>query len=120
MSTAEMELLGPESITIRYKPGGGAVRGTAEKCSGGEVWLVPRLQALRQPGFLGRAICDTNDRYEVRNLRPGEYYVLAFAGNGARPWYDPMVDDGFLNQAAGATLRDGETTSVDLRAITRP
>jgi hypothetical protein len=31
-----------------------------------------------------------------------------------------MVDDGFLNQAAGATLRDGETTSVDLRAITRP
>jgi hypothetical protein len=120
MSTAEMELLGPESITIRYKPGGGAVRGTAEKCSGGEVWLVPRLQALRQPGFLGRAICDTNDRYEVRNLRPGEYYVLAFARDSARPWYDPMVDDGFLNQAAGATLRDGETTSVDLRAITRP
>jgi hypothetical protein len=77
---------------------------------------VPRDPLLRGRGFSKSESCDAGDRYEVTAVRPGEYYALAFAGNG------PVmpVDDVLLNQAAKVTVRAGEASSVDLKSITRP
>jgi hypothetical protein len=49
-------------------------------------------------------------------VRPGDYYALAFAGNG------PVLalDEALLNQAVKVTVRAGEASSADLRTITRP
>src|ERR1035438_1938032 len=69
------------AITVVYKTDGGVVRGTAENCASGGVVLVPRDPSLRR-GFSRSGPCDSSDRYEVRAMRPGEYYAVAFAGKG--------------------------------------
>jgi hypothetical protein len=65
------------------------------------------------------AKCDSNDRYEITAVRPGEYYALAFAGDGAFPW-TVILDGSLFNQASRLTVVAGETTSADLRSIARP
>jgi Carboxypeptidase regulatory-like domain len=120
-SAPEVELSsGAVPITLVYKTNGGTVRGTAEKCASGGVMLVPREPGLRRPGFQYSKTCDSNDRYEISAVRPGDYYVLAIPGDGADSWFRARLDDTVLNQAARVTVRAGETFSVDLRAITPP
>jgi hypothetical protein len=120
---AETDLSGQEvelssetvSVTIVYKTDGGAVSGTVEKCASGPVLLVPQDTSRQWLGFLRAAQCDSNDRYRITGVRPGEYYVLAFAGDGPLP----ELDQGQLNQASKVTVRAGEATWADLRAISR-
>jgi len=120
-STPEVEISsGAAPITVVYKTNGGAVRGTAERCLSGGVELVPQDPAMRRPGFFYSAPCDANDRYEIGAVRPGEYYALAFAGGDPDPWYRSRWDDALLNQAARVTVRAGEASSADLRAIAQP
>jgi Carboxypeptidase regulatory-like domain len=114
--TQEVEFSSADvAITLVYKTDGGSVRGAAENCASGGVVLVPR-DPSRRPGFSKSGPCDSSDHYEVRAVRPGDYYALAFAGNG------PVLalDEALLNQAVKVTVRAGEASSADLRAITRP
>jgi len=117
-------LSGSEPLTITYKLNGGTVNGTVEKCASGEVALVPQDTALRRPGFARFVPCDSNGRYTISAVRPGEYYVLAIAGDGGAAGLSAIatatLDDGLLAQASSVTVRAGETSSADLRAITRP
>jgi hypothetical protein len=119
----ETDLGGPEvelssgavPVTVVYKTNGGAVGGTVEKCASGAVLLVPQDTARQWLGFLRAARCDSNDRYGIMGVRPGEYYALAFAGDGPLP----ELDEGLLNQASKVTVRAGEASWVDPRAISR-
>src|SRR6185312_13669351 len=72
---------------------GGAVGGTVEKCASGPVLLVPRDTSRQWLGFLRAVRCDSNDRYGIAGVRPGEYYALAFAGEGPLQ----QLDQGQLN-----------------------
>jgi len=103
------------SVTVEYKTNGGAVGGTVEKCASGPVLLVPQDTSRQWLGFLRAARCDSNDRYGIAGVRPGEYYALAFAGDGPLP----ELDRGLLNQASKVTVRAGEASWADLRAISR-
>jgi hypothetical protein len=40
--------------------------------------------------------------------------------DGSTPFWTPRYDDGLLGQASKVTVRAGETSSVDLRAIPQP
>jgi hypothetical protein len=100
-------------ITVVYKAGGGAVRGAVEKCSSGAVLLIPADAGMRWFGFLHSVRCDATDRYEIRAVRPGEYYALAFAGRDS----EPSVDAGVLRQARRVTVKAGEAVTEDLSAI---
>lgn len=112
----EVELSsGAVPVTVVYKTNGGAVRGTVEKCASGPVLLVPQETARQWLGFLRAARCDSNDRCGITGVRPGEYYALAFAGDGPLP----ELDEGLLNQAGKITVRAGEASWADLRAISR-
>lgn len=68
--------------------------------------------------------CDSDDHYAVSGVRPGECYALAITGDGPMAGLAAMltatVSGGLLNQATNVTVRPGETSSADLRAITRP
>ena len=117
-SVSEVEISsGAASITLTYKTNGATVRVAAEKCASGEVVLVPLDPAMRRTGFLHSAPCNATDRYEIGPVRPGEYYVLALSGDGPEPVYATKLDDTLLWQADKVTLRAGETTSADLRAV---
>jgi len=107
-----------QPLTVTYNFGGGTVRGAVENCAAGTVRLIPRDVALRRPGFVLFAACDSNDRYQVTAVRPGEYCVLAIAGDSHTAWYANMSDDDALvTNAHTVTARDGENSSADLRAI---
>jgi hypothetical protein len=110
-------LPGAQPLTVTYKLGGGTVRGTVENCAGGTVRLLPHDKALRRPGFVLFAPCDSNDRYAITAVRPGEYYALVIAGDSPIPWYATMLDDdGLVYNAGTVTVRAGESSSADLRA----
>jgi hypothetical protein len=103
-------------LTIVYKFGGGTVRGQVENCASGTVRLLPRDKSLWREGFLLFAPCDSNDRYEFTAVRPGEYSILAIAGDTPTPWYaTTWDDDALVKNASTVTVRAGESSSVDLR-----
>jgi hypothetical protein len=123
----EADLPGPEvelssgavSIVLVYKADGGTVRGAVEKCASGGVVLVPQDPAMR-PWFTHAARCDPNGRYEINDVRPGNYYALASPADAPSPFWAPRFPNGILNQATSITVRAGEASSADLRAITLP
>jgi uncharacterized GH25 family protein len=111
-------LPGAQPLTVTYKLGGGTVRGTVEKCAGGTVRLLPHDKAMWRQGFELFAPCDSNDRYAIAAVRPGDYYALVMAGDSAIPWYaTTWDDDSLVNTASTITVRAGENSSADLRAI---
>jgi hypothetical protein len=117
LTTPQIDLSsGAAPITIVYKTDGGSVRGTAEKCAGGVVLLIPQDPAIQALGFFQSARCDPNDQYEFTAVRPGDYFAPAFAAPGGMP----RLDDILLSQASKVTVHVDETTTVDLRAIQRP
>jgi hypothetical protein len=117
LTTAETDLSsGAAPITIVYRTDGGTVHGTAEKCAGGLVLLIPQDTALQSFPLFRTTRCDANDRYEIAAIRSGDYYSLAFAGPGGVP----QLDDNLIGQANKVTVHADETASRDLLAIPRP
>jgi hypothetical protein len=112
----DVEISSASVITIVYKTDGGWVRGKAENCASGGVLLVPGEPALRGRGFSKSAPCDSTGHYEIAAVRPGNYYVLAFAGNGPVP----PIDEALLTGAVRVAVRAAEGASADLKAVTRP
>jgi hypothetical protein len=109
---------GAPPLTIVYKHGGGTVRGAVEGCAGGTVRLLPHDRAMWREGFVLFAPCDANGRYEIGSVRPGDYYAVAIAGDSATPWYaDRWDDEGLVKSAITVTVREGETSAADVRAI---
>ena len=113
----ELQLSGTASLTLQFRADGGTARGTAEKCNGGVVLLIPVDPVLRAGAFLRNTVCDSQGRYQMSAVRPGDYYTLAFAASDPPIPVLPHWDDSTLNTAAKVTVRPGETTSLDLRAI---
>jgi hypothetical protein len=116
LALQEVEISSDVAITVVYKADGGSVRGKAENCASGGVVLVPTDPARRGPVFSRSAACDSSGNYKVDAVRPGDYYALAFAGNG------PVLalDNILLDQAVKVSVRAGEASSADLRTITKP
>jgi Carboxypeptidase regulatory-like domain len=116
LAMQDVEISSDVAMTMAYKTDGGSVSGRAENCALGGVLLVPIDPARQRPGFSKSGPCDSSGHYEVRAVRPGDYYALAFAGNG------PVLalDEALLNQAVRVTVRAGEASSADLRTITKP
>ena len=111
----EVELSSEVLVTVLYKTNGGTLRGMVEKCASGPVLLIPQETTRQRLGFLRAAQCDSDGRYGITGVRPGEYYALAFAGAGPLP----ELNDGLLKQASKVTVRAGEASLADLRAISR-
>lgn len=112
-----------------FKTNGGSVRGSAEKCEQGTVALIPREEAKRWRGFLRTAKCDSTDHYDMGAVRPGEYYVVAFAGDGMAGLrmnrltmdgnIEPIVPEDILTEAPVVTVKARETATADVRASRR-
>ncbi len=116
-------LSGAQTLNVTYKVSGsgtvrGTVRGKDDACNGAHVVLIPRNPWLRRTGFIRHATCDPSGGFEIPAI-PGEYYGLAIASDSPTPWYAGVLDDGLIKQAISITVRADETTSVEMRPITR-
>jgi len=116
LTMQEVEISFDVSMSVVYKTDGGSVHGKAENCASGGVVLIPSDPARRRAVFSRSGACDSSDNYEIDAVRPGDYYALAFAGNGPVL----MFDDALLKQAVKVSVRAGEASSADLRTITKP
>jgi hypothetical protein len=116
LMTQDVEISSDAAISVVYETDGGGVSGKAENCAMGGVLLVPSDPLLHRRGFSASGPCDANDHYQVQAVRPGEYYAMAFAGNG------PVlpVDETLLKLAVKVTVRAGTASTTDVQAITRP
>ena len=116
LRTSEVEVSSDAVITAVYKSDGGSVTGRVENCRLGGVLLIPGDPGLQGRGFSRSGACDAGDHYQVQGVRPGEYYAVAFGGNGTVP----AVNEALLRQGVKVTVRAGTGSTVDLRALTQP
>jgi hypothetical protein len=68
-------------VRIKYSDGGARISGSVEDGAGATVLIVPVDETLAR--MIGTTV-DPQGRFDVRSLRPGDYYVLAFAANEPR------------------------------------
>lgn len=109
--------LAPGSLPLRivYQSNGGSVRGTVEDCAGAEVVLVPQDAALRLNELIRRATCNEGGRYEISQVRPGDYYAFAFDDSPFKLDALSRFVEAMLNQAVTVTVRPGEGVTADLK-----
>jgi hypothetical protein len=129
ISAPAIDMAAGVPLLFVFKTNGGSVRGSAEKCERGTVALIPRDEAKRWRGFLRTARCDSADRYDIGVVRPGEYYVVAFAGDEIaalrvnRLTMDgniaPLLPEDILSRAPVVTVKAGETATADVRPAQR-
>lgn len=116
LATQDVTLSSDITITMVYRIDGGVVQGAAENCASGGVLLVPRDPVRRLGGFSRSGPCDASGHYQVTAVRPGDYYAIAVAGNSSVP----PIDETMLKDAVKVTVRAGESSAADLRAINKP
>lgn len=107
-----------QPVTITYKQDGGSVRGKVEGCGKGRVLLIPADSGLQLSAFARGAECGLNGQFQFDAVRPGEYYGLAFDGNGEVPNLATFRDQDKLRRlAAPVTVRAGEAATAEIRLV---
>ena len=120
---------GFQPLEVRLKGGGGTVRGNVEDSKEAWVVLVPMDLARRRVELTGWGFCDATGHYEITNVRPGDYCAIAVTQEsqvfvfpqGIPAGQEGAVGYGFdprlINQATRVSVREGETSLVDLRVV---
>jgi hypothetical protein len=115
--------LAPGALPLRvvFKSDGGAVRGTVAEGEGMAVALVPADEALLDPLFVATVTAGENGRFEIPNLRPGEYHAFAFDHIGdPDALSDPIFVRSLSTRAATVRVEHGQAATVDLKVIRWP
>ncbi len=111
---------GSPPIRIVYRPNPARLRGTVENGGGSTVYLVPQEEGLLSTQFIRSIGCDGSGRFEMGNLRPGDYYAFAFD----RAEFAALTDASFVRaiapQAVQVHVDPGEIGSVNLRVTGWP
>jgi hypothetical protein len=113
----EIDLLAPLPIELVYKTNGGIVRGQVNTTKPCGVWLVPQDEPHRGRSFLRSSSCNSEGRFQIDAVRPGDYYLVAFAGDDI-PWYRALADDTLHKRATTVTARTGETVTAEAWPLT--
>jgi hypothetical protein len=111
---------GDAALKLIYRQGGGVLNGSVEKCGGGWVGLFAQIEPGGAPVSNAVARCDAHDRYEIRDLAPGQYFAAAYRIDPINPLWRPGNEVFDPNLAVSVTIRAGETVNMDLRAGNRP
>ena len=102
-------------IRIVYKQNGGRVRGTVEDAAGATVVLLPEESSA---DYWQSARIDSQGRFEIADLRPGNYFAIAVQRSAA------LQDPGFVTlagkQGKVVNVSAGEITAADLRLTAWP
>jgi hypothetical protein len=111
----EIELAeGAPPIRMVYKQGG-KVQGVAADGGGATVVLVPEL---RSPDYWRAVRSDEQGRFEMADLRPGNYFAIAVRRAGALQ--DPAFAALVEQQGQPVHIGAGETATLELRLTAWP
>jgi hypothetical protein len=115
--------LAPGAVPLRvvFKSDGGTVRGTVAEGEGMAVALVPADEALLDPLFVATTTAGEGGRFELGNLRPGEYHAFAFDRIGdPDALSDPIFVRSLAGQSTTVRVEHGRAASVDLKVVRWP
>ena len=109
----EVELAeGAPPVRLIYKRDGGKVRGTVADGGGSTVVLVPEIGS---PDYWQAVKSDGQGRFEVGDLRPGDYYAVAV--RRAETLQDPGFVSTIERQGERVHVNAKETSALDLRML---
>jgi len=104
---------GNDQAEIVFRAGGGTVSGNVEDCQRGLVAVIPVQENLRSASRKFDR-CDALGHFTIQAVRPGDYYAFAVAPTSVA---GPLALVTLLPQATKVTVREGETTRVDLKVV---
>ena len=106
-------------MEIKFEAEGGGVRGMVEDCGSGTVVLAPQDSALQEPQFVHTTRCGDQGRFQIANVRPGEYYAFAFDHWGGAAELLSDLDQSLINKAVRVRVERGAFGNVALRITSR-
>jgi hypothetical protein len=102
-------------VEIKFESEGGGVRGLVEKCGSATVVLAPQDPTLQELQFVRTARCEDQGRFQITNVRPGDYYAFAFDQWGGAAELLSGLDQSLINKAARVRVERGTFGNVALR-----
>jgi hypothetical protein len=106
-------------LEIKFESEGGDVRGMVEDCGSATVVLAPQDSALQEPQFVRTARCGDLGRFQIANVRPGDYYAFAFDQWGGAAELLSGLDQSLVNKAVRVRVERGAFGNVALRITSR-
>lgn len=112
--------LAPGSPAMRavFRSRPGSAKGAVDGSDHATVVLLPRDESLRDLDAIAKVQCNSDGRFEIGSLTPGDYYAWAFERLDVEALRDASFVRTLVTQAASVTVKRGETASVKL-SITR-
>jgi hypothetical protein len=110
---------GAGAIQVAFESKGGSVKGMVAECGDATVVLVPADNALRQAQFFRTTSCAEGGRFELGNVRPGDYLVFALNRWESASDLISGMNQTLLNNAVNVRIVNGESATADLRVTTR-
>jgi len=112
---------GSPLLHVVFKADGGGLRGAVDQGEGAAVALVPAEEALLDPLFIATTTAGEGGRYELTNLRPGQYQAFAFDRIGdADALTDPVFIRSLAAWATAVRIEPGLAVTVDLKTVRWP
>lgn len=109
---------GSPPVRIVYLPRAGRVRGTVNRGNGAHVYLLPEQEVLWNDQFIRDSQVDSEGRFEVDSLRPGDYIAFAFEERQETDELsDPSLVRPLLIQGTRVSVRRGEVSEIELKRI---
>jgi hypothetical protein len=106
-------------VEIKFEAAGGGVRGMVEDCGSGTVVLAPQDSALQEPQFVQTTRCGDQGRFQIANVRPGDYYAFAFDQWEGAAELLSSLDQSLVNKAVRVRVERGAFGNVALRITSR-
>jgi hypothetical protein len=106
-------------VEIKFESEGGGISGMVEDCGSGTVVLAPQESTLQEPQFVRTTRCEDQGRFQLANVRPGDYYAFAFDQWGGAAELLSGLDQSLANKALRVRVERGALVSVALRITPR-
>jgi hypothetical protein len=106
-------------IRIAFRRGGPVLRGTIEKGAGAAVLVINQDETLVSDN-VANVVVTPDGRFEITDLRPGDYYVLAFDHSEPLVMANPAFWRPLLTGAERVQLKKGEASAVTLKLTPWP
>jgi len=112
-------LAGTLPVEIKFESEGGEVQGVVEDCASGTVVLAPQDGAVREPQFVYTTQCGELGKFQIANIRPGDYYAFAFDQWDGAAELLAGLDQALVNKAVRVRVEPGAIGNVALRMTLR-
>ncbi|MEP7354799.1 MAG: carboxypeptidase regulatory-like domain-containing protein [Acidobacteriota bacterium] len=107
------------AFKVVYKPAG-VVRGTVEAKTSATVLLLSASLARGEAGAIRRARFTDGSAFEITDVPPGDYFIVAFDRADAVLLGAPAMLQRVIPRATSVKVRDGETSMLQLKVSPWP